>query len=365
MVVPAQPSPDDAGTAAPPAVNDQPLAQSPAARGMALITGAWLAQAVQVAAQVGIADVLATGALSATAVADRTGTHPDAVSRLLRALAHAGVVAEDGTPGPDPERRFGLTDVGRLLRSDVPGSLHPFAIMMGSDWVWRSWGAMAHTIRTGETAFEHLFGAPVFAYYAEHPEAARIGAAGLTGRSAAENEAIVDGWRFGTPRRVVDVGGGEGTLLRAVLRHLPEARGALLEMPHVVDLAREAMCGAAEADRLDLVAGDFFAEVPSGADLYLLKKVLHDWADEPAAAVLRAVRAAMPAGSRLLVVEHVVPADGRPSFAVLLDLLMLVYAGGRERTELEYRRLFAASGLTLARVLPTAAGISVLEAVPG
>jgi hypothetical protein len=341
----------------------------PAARAMRLLTGAWIARAVQVATLVGVPDALADGPLPLAELAARTGTRPDPLYRVLRALATVGVVAEEagdagGTPAdgtPDP--RFRLADVGTCLRSDVPGSLGPFAVMSGSDWVWRSWGAMEHTLRTGETAFDSVFGSPLFDYYAGHPDAAAVGAAGLTSRSAAENDAILAACDLGAARRIVDVGGGEGTLLRAVLRAHPGTTGVLLEMPHVVEFARRAVAGAPEAGRAEFVAGDFFAEVPGGGDVYLLKKVLHDWADEPAAAILRSVRAALPEGARLLVVEHVVLPGNEPSFAKLLDLLMLVYAGGRERSEAEFRLLLATAGLTLTRVVPTAAAVSVLEAV--
>jgi hypothetical protein len=338
---------------------------------MRLLTGAWIARTVQVAALLGVPDALADGPLPLAELAARTGTRPDPLYRVLRALATVGVVSEeDGGVSISVESdgtrttRFRLTDVGTYLRSDVSGSLGPFAVMMGSDWVWRSWGAMGHTLRTGETAFDSVFGSPVFDYYAHHPDAAEIGAAGLTSRSAAENGGILTAYDLGAARRIVDVGGGEGSLLRAALRAHPAMTGVLLEMPHVVELARRAIDGAPEADRAEFVAGDFFTEVPAGGDVYLLKKVLHDWPDEAAAAILRSVRAALRNGDRLLVIEHVVLPGDEPCFAKLLDLLMLVYAGGRERTEAEFAQLLATAGLTLTRVVPTAAQVSVLEAVP-
>jgi SAM-dependent methyltransferase len=338
---------------------------------MRLLTGAWLARAVQVAAVVGVPDALADGPLPIDELASRTGTLPDPLFRVLRALATIGVVAEvDGgtgsvTAGTDeaPTPRFRLGELGTCLRSDVPGSLRPFAVMMGADPAWRSWGAMEHTVRTGETAFDSVFGSPLFDYYAAHPDAAAVGAAGLTSRSAAEDDAVLDAHDLSGARRIVDVGGGEGSLLRAALRRHPAATGVLLEMPHVIEFARRAIDGAQEASRAEFVAGDFFAEVPPGGDVYVLKKVLHDWPDEPAAVILRSVRDALAEGARVLLVEHVVPPGDQPSFAKLLDLLMLVYAGGRERTEDEFRRLLAAAGLVLSRVTPTAAAVSVLEAV--
>ena len=224
---------------------------------MRMITGAWVAQAVYVAAQLGIADVIATeGPRSPGDLAERVDADPDALYRVLRALAGVGVFTEraDGT--------FALTPLAESLRSDVPGSLRAFAIMMGGEGVWRSWGEVLHTVRTGEPAFDHVFGMPVFDYYAANPAAARVGAAGLSARSAGENAAIVAAYDFSAADCVMDVGGGEGSLLRAILAAHPQLRGVLFEMPHVVDLARAALVGAPEIDRCELVAGDFFTAIP-------------------------------------------------------------------------------------------------------
>jgi hypothetical protein len=230
--------------------------------------------------------------------------------------------------------------------------------------VWRSWGEVLHTVRTGEPAFEHVFGMPVFDhYYAAHPAAARVGAAGLSARSAAENAAIVAAYDFSTADYVMDVGGGEGNLLRTILAAHPRLRGALFELPHVVDLARSALVEASETDRCELLAGDFFTAVPHRGSLLLLEKVIHDWTDERAATILRNCRAALPVGGRLLLMENVIPPGNGPSFGKWLDLLMLVYAGGRERTAEEFHGLLATSGFEMKQVVPTAANVFVIEAV--
>jgi hypothetical protein len=338
--------------------DDPVVTDPPAVAIMRMITGAWVAQAVYVAAELGIADVIAAeGPRSPEHLAERVDADPDALYRVLRALAGVGVFTEcaDGA--------FGLTPLAESLRSDVPGSLRAFAMMMGGDAVWRSWGEVLHTMRTGEPAFTHIFGMPVFDYYAANPAAALVGAAGLTARSAGENAAIVGAYDFTGVASVMDVGGGEGSLLRAILQAHPQLQGVLYEMPHVVALARTALAGTPETDRCELVAGDFFTEIPCGESLLLLKKVIHDWTDERAMAILRNCRAALPEGGRLLLVENVVPPGNEPSFAKWLDLLMLVYAGGRERTTDEFRDLLATSGFELKRVIPTAANICVMEAV--
>ena len=236
--------------------------------------------------------------------------------------------------------------------------------MNGERWVWRSWGEIEHSVRTGKPAFEHVFGAPLFEYYAAHPEAGRVSVEALNSLSAADNAAIVAGYGFPVAGTVVDVGGGQGSLLAAVLAANPGLRGVLFERPAVVDMARPRLEAAGLADRCALVAGDFFAEVPSGGDIYLLKKVVHDWNDEDARSILARCRAAMPGTARLLVADLVVPEGNRPSEAKWLDLLMLVYVGGRERTEAEHRDLLASAGFALGRVVPIASGISLLEAFP-
>ncbi len=332
----------------------------------AMVTGAWVAQAIYAAARLDVAEVLASeGPLGAHALAQRVGADADALHRLLRALAARGVFAQDD------QGRFGLTPSAECLRAGVPGSVRDFAIMMGSAPVWRSWEAVMHSVRTGEPAFDHVFGMPIFDYYSRDPEAAAIGASGLTSRSLVENVAVTAAVDLADAQTILDVGGGQGSLLRAFLVAHPGLRGTLFDMPHVVEYAREAAAQDAgltdaghDGDRLSFVAGDFFAQVPGRHDLVILKKVLHDWPDEQATTILRRCRDALSPRGRVLVVENLVLPGNTASFAKWLDLLMLVYAGGRERTEDEYRVLLAGAGLELRGVLPTTSGITVLEAVP-
>jgi len=330
----------------------------PASQLIGMLTGAWVAQALCVAAQLGIADELQLGPKSSEALAETTHTDASALYRLLRTLASVGVFAE----GED--RAFGLTPLAELLRSNTPNSLRAFAIMLGAEWHWRTWGEALYSVRTGRPAFDSIFGTPVFEYYAEHPDAARVASEGLASRSRLENTAIVAAYEFGVATSIVDVGGGQGALLLSILGANPGARGLLFERSQVIAMARSLVESAGGAARCDLVPGDFFTSVPAGHDVYLLKKVIHDWDDERAGMILRNCRVAMRPGARLLVLETVVPSGNEPSFAKLLDLLMLVYAGGRERTAGEYRELLGSAGFQLRRVLPTASGLSVLEAVP-
>jgi len=331
--------------------------ERPASQLIGMLTGAWVAQALCVAAELGIADELRNGPKSSEALAETTHADASALYRLLRTLASVGVFTE----GKD--RAFGLTPLAELLRSDAPNSLRAFAIMVGAEWHWRTWGEALYSVRTGRPAFDSIFGAPVFEYYAEHPDAARVASEGLASRSRLENTEIA-AYEFGAAASIVDVGGGQGALLLSILGANPGARGLLFERSQVIAMARPLVESAGGAARCDLVPGDFFTSVPAGHDVYLLNKVIHDWDDGRAGMILRNCRVAMRAGARLLVLETIVPSGNEPSFAKLLDLLMLVYAGGRERTEAEYRELLGSAGFQLRRVLPTASGLSVLEAVP-
>jgi hypothetical protein len=335
-----------------------PAEVAPAQTLLRMITASWIAQAIYVAAKLGVADLLISGPQSPGHLAERTGAHPRALYRVLRALASVGIFAE-GSDG-----RFGLTPLAEPLRSDTPDSLRPFAIMMGSEWAWRSWGEIMHSVRTEMSAFEQVYGSPLFEYYAKNPEAARIFSEGLTSRSRPENAAVVAAYDFSGARTMVDVAGGQGSLLAAILAANPKARGILFDLPHVIAMARQTLEKAGVAERCELVSGDFFSAVPAGGDVYILKKVIHDWDDAQAPAILRTCRAAIPAHGRLLLIELVIPPGNEPSFGKLLDLLMLVYPGGRERTEAEHRDILASAGFRLERVIPTASTVSIVEAVP-
>ena len=324
---------------------------------MELASGAWRAQALYAAAKLGIADHLRERSRSAAELAAATGTHPDAMFRLMRALVSVGVFAGDTNGG------FELTPVGELLRSDVAGSLRAFAIMQGERWVWKSWGEIEFSMRTGRSAFEHVFGASLFDYYNAHPEAGEVSAAALNSLSTADNNAIAGSYPFGGAT-IVDVAGGRGSLIATILSQHPGAQGVLLERPAVTDAASRSLAAAGVADRCDVVAGDFFTAVPTGGDVYLLKKVLHDWDDDHARAILRRCRAAMHPAARLLIAEFVLPENDCPSPAKWVDLLMLVYVGGRERTQAEYADLLASAGFALERAVVTEAVIGLLEARP-
>ena len=332
-------------------------AATPAAL-LRVLAGGWITQAVYISAKLGVADLLQAQPRSCNSLAECTRTHPHALYRVLRALASVGIFHED------ENRCFRLTPMAEHLRSDAPGSLRAFAIMLGEREHWRAWEGLMHSVQTGNCAFEQVFGMPHFEYFERHPESGRVFDAAMTSRSGSENQAIIAAYDFANARTVVEVGGGQGSLLEAILRINREARGVLFDLAQVIASARNRMEEAEQSTRCEFVAGDFFTAVPSGGDLYVLKKVIHDWDDERATVILSNCRRAMAAAGRLLLIEPVVPEGNDPSFSKLLDLLMLVWtSGGLERTRAEHEALLSAAGFKLRRVIPTHVGVDMLEAV--
>jgi hypothetical protein len=332
-------------------------ASPPSTTLLQMMTGYWVSQALYVAAKLGIADLLADGPVDCEDLAASTDSHAPSLQRVLRALASVGVFTEV-SPGA-----FALTPLGELLRTETPGSMRALAIMYAEEQ-YRAWGELVHSVRTGEMAFDHQFGMGYFEYLAQHPEADRVFNEAMTGWTHQLVGAVVDTYDFSPFKTVVDVGGGYGALLAAILQSNPGTQGILFEQPHVVASATEQLVAAGVADRCTVVGGDFFAAVPAGGDAYVLSQILHDWDDEHCVAILGQCRQAMPDHGKLLVVELVLPEGDEPFLGKWLDLHMLVLLGGRERTAAEYDALFQAAGFKLARVVPTPPGPSVVEAVP-
>ena len=326
-----------------------------------MIRGHHLTHALQAAAELGVADLLADGPRSCAALAEATGAHAPLLHRLLRFLASNGVFAET-EPG-----MFALTPEAELLR-DVPGSLRGVALLQG-ELGTLCWRELADVVRTGRTGYQLATGMTEWEYYAQNPQAGAVFNAGMTALSQGQAEAILGAYEFPETGTVVDVAGGHGTLLAALLQARPRLRGILFDMPRVVAGAGPLLENAGVAGRCEVVGGDMFAAVPDGGDLYTLKMILHDWDDERAGAILRNCRRAMGERGRLLIVDTVVPpgpATQSPEFAVACgrDLNMMAWTGGRERTAEEFRELLDAAGLRLLRVVPTATPLSLVEASP-
>jgi hypothetical protein len=329
----------------------------PEARLTQLALGSLVSQAIYVAAKLGVADLLADGAKSAEELASATGAHAPSLYRVMRALDSCGVFAERA------DGRFELTPVAVPLRSNVVGSMRDAAIFMGEEWHWRVWGHTLHSVMTGEAAWERANGVPVFEFFAANPEPARIFDRAMTSMSNLATAAVLEAYDFSGVELLVDVAGGEGGVLTSVMHAYPQLRGVLFDLAHVIENARTRVASEGVADRCELVAGDFFASVPAGADAYVMKHIIHDWDDERAALILRNIARAMRDDGRVLLIESVITRGAESHFGKILDIEMLTSPGGKERTAQEYRELFARAGLSLTRIVPTRSPYSVIEAV--
>ena len=342
-------------TAAAATVNTQPV--PPEAVLTQIAFGAMMTQALYVAAKLGIADLIAAKPQTISDLASATRTHERALYRVLRSLASIGVFTE-----VEP-KVFGLTPLGEPLRSDAPNSMRSGAIFMGEEWHWRVWGNMLYSVQTGKPAWGHVHGAEVFDYFADHPQEAEIFNRAMTDMSVGTAPAIVEAYDFSPVSTLVDIAGGHGFLLSQVLKANPGMKGVLFDVEPVIAGAGALLEREGVAERVEKVAGDFFAEVPRGADAYMMKHIIHDWDDERCLTILRNINAAMNAEGRVLIIEVVVPEGNEPHYSKLLDLEMLASPGGAERTAEEYRELLAAAGFRLTRIVPTKSPFSIIEAV--
>lgn len=322
-----------------------------------MTSGYWISQSIYAAAKLGIADLLKDGAKNCEELATATGTKARSLYRVMRALAQVGVFAEK------QEGSFSLTPLSACLQSDIPGSVRALAILFGEEQ-YKAWGDILHSVRTGESSFEHLFGMPVFEYYAQNPEAEKTFNAAMTSGSDAEKAAVVQTYDFSNIRKLVDIGGGQGSFISAILKANPTLQGVLFDLPSVVEGAPNVISAEGVADRCEIVGGSFYESVPSGADAYILKHVLHDWDDETSLTILKNCHSAIEENGKLLVVEQIVPPGNEPALAKFMDVnMMMLHPGGCERTEAEYQALFEAAGFKLTKVIPTRAMVSVIEAV--
>jgi hypothetical protein len=332
-------------------------AAPPHAQLIQMAMGNWVSQILYVAARLGLADHLAQGRKSADELAGVTGTHAPSLFRLMRTLAHLGILEHDGS------NHFGLTPLGEALKTGAPGSARSTVLTIASDWWSRGVGQVLYSVQTGKSGFEKALGMPVFEWLARNPREASMFSETMVGFHGAEPPAVAAAYDFSGLATIVDVGGATGNLLSAILARYPESRGLLYDLPHVVRDAPALLQARGCAERVSIESGSFFEKVPSGGDAYLLSHIIHDWSEEQCLIILGNCRRAMKPGSRLLIVEMVLPSNGQPHPGKMLDLIMLVAPGGRERTEPEYATLLSQAGLRLARVVPTESAVSVVEAV--
>ncbi len=330
--------------------------EPPAAALLRLATGYRVTQALYVVVKLGVPDRLASGPKSAEILARELKVHPDRLFRVLRALASFGVLTLDASD------RFGLTPVGELLRADVPGSLAAMVIFQAED-LYPTFADLPHSVRTGETAFNHLHGVGHFDYLASHPEANATFNRAMTSSAFSGGDPLL-GYSLRGRRVFVDVGGGRGHLLATVLRANPELRGILFDLPAAVEEAPSVLAAAGVGDRCEIRTGSAFESIPPGGDVYAMSRILHDWPDETALALLVNCRKAIQEGGVLLLREAVLPDGVVPPTRSLADLTMMVMTGGRERTEAEWRGLLERARFSLRRVVPSRATQDLIEAVP-
>lgn len=322
-----------------------------------IMQGMWVSQIASAFTQLGIPDLIAAGKQDLDALAKESGANAQALHRLMRGAQTIGLCVESAP------KQFELTPVGATLRANVPGSMRDLVLAETAPGHWLPWGRLADSVRTGKPMTTETLGTDAWTYYAKNPEEGQCFARGMGNISAIAAEHVAAVYDPSSATRIVDVGGSEGVMLRGLLRRAPNARGVLFDRADIIEYAKTAVAAKEFSDRIELVGGDFFKEVPAGGDLYILKHILHDWSDEECEAIVKNVHRASAPNGKLLIIEMLLPDQPQPSPASLMDLNMMVMVGGRERTEGEFRELLERCGYTLARVLPTAGTFNVLEAV--
>jgi hypothetical protein len=323
-----------------------------------LVTGYQVSQALHVAATMGLCDLLADGPRSVAELAEAAGADARSLARLMRALVAVGLYVSDG------DERFSNTELGDGLRADAPRSVASRARLAGRAFHWRAYGSLEHSIRTGESAFVAVHGESVWDYLAKRPDEQKVFDEAMTALSQAVADEVVDAYDFGRFGTVVDVGGGRGMLLAAVLSRYSSVDGVLFDQPDVVAGAHELLSASGVSQRCRVVGGSFFDSVPEGGDAYLLKSVIHDWPDAESVEILRTCRRSMPTHGRLLLLEQLLDESPDPVRTAFSDLTMLVMAAGQERTTDEYRSLLAAAGFDLTRTVSTGTDVFIIEAAP-
>ncbi len=323
-----------------------------------MIQGFWVSRAIYVAAELRLADFVEEGPKTAEALAEATDTHAPSLYRVLRALASVGVFSEDA------EGRFALTPVAATLQSNKPGSLREFAMVELAADHYPAWEAVLHSVKTGEVAFHKVFGMDAWAHRAENREHGELFDEAMASFGNVVNQTVIESYDFSQFSTVVDVGGGDGSLLAALLKAHPSTRGILFDLPQVTPTAEQNLGAHGLSDRCDVVAGDFLESVSSGADAYVMKWIIHDWSDEDSTTIFQNCRRAMGKDSKLLIVEAIIPPGNEPSFHKFMDLNMMVMLGGQERTEAEYRALLEAADFEMIGISDTHTEMKVIEAIP-
>ncbi|MFF7024679.1 methyltransferase [Streptomyces klenkii] len=315
-----------------------------------ILQGAWKARAIHVAVELGLPALLQDGPRTVADLAAAAGAHEPTLRRLLRLLAASGIFEEVGH-----DDLYGHNALSEVLLPDPTSPVATDARFQAAPWHWRAWERLAHSVRTGEASFDVANGVSFWQLTQQDPQARELFNHAMGSVSLAESRQVAEAYDFSGADTVVDIGGGRGSLMAALLESAPGARGVLLERPEVAGEARALLESRGVGERCEVLPGDFFETIPAGADLYLIKHVLHDWDDEDVLRILRRIAAAMAPGSRLLVIDNLI--DERPAASTLfVDLLLLVLVGGAERSESDFATLLEKAGLTVERSLPCGSG---------
>jgi O-methyltransferase domain/Dimerisation domain len=322
-----------------------------------LLTGLYIAGAIGTLAQLRVPDLLEHGPRSASELAQEIKADRDALYRLMRATASVGVLSE----GPDG--KFSQTPLSAVLRTNANPSLRGLAAIQSTEWHCMGWANLEYCVRTGKQALDKVYGMPIFKYFEQHPDLASVFNEAMSNLSSIDGPAVVDAYSFEGINSIVDVAGGHGFLLSLILARYPKMTGTLYEAPSVIAGAKSGPLKPM-LDRCTFSSGDMFSSVPSGADAYIMKHIIHDWPDDLCIRILEACRKGVNAKGKLLVVDNVIQPGNDFAPGKFLDVQMLIFPGGRERSEKQFRDLFAASGWRLSRIIPTAAPESIVEGVP-
>jgi len=318
------------------------------------IMGEAVSRCLQVLAKLLIADRLAQSPETAEVLARETSTHAQSLYRVLRTVASVGVFRED------EQGRFHMTPTAELLRTDVPDSMQPWLVLRGEEWHRSSWNKLYATVSTGETAFNIAHNEGLFDHLKHDPDAATVFNKAMAATKGF-TQSIVDAYDFSGTQKIIDVGGGYGSLLSAILQKNTHLQGILYDTKKVTTEARKGIEDAGLASRCEIIAGDFFSSVPSGADTFLLRRIIHDWDDEKSIKILKNCRQAMDNGGKLLLAETIIEHGNALSPGKFYDIDMMVMVGGLERTLDEYSVLFEAAGFTLTNVVSTKSNMSIME----
>jgi hypothetical protein len=331
---------------------------NPAQQVMQVATSYMATTALYAALELKLPDALASGPQSAAQLAALSGAMEDPIFRVLRLLASLGL-CEETAP-----RTFALTPAGQLLRSDVPGSLRNIAYMVSDPTHFQIYANVMHSMKTGRPATEYTWGMPPFEYLARNPAYAKVFNDAMTSFSAPIGNAALEAYDFSGIGTLVDVAGGHGEILMLILKAHPTMRGIVCDLEHVVEGATPRIAAAGLSDRMRAVPCDFFASIPDGGDAYIMKHILHDWYDDKASVILKNIARAMgPKKGKVILLESVIAAGNAPDLGKFIDIEMMLFPGGKERTEAEFGALFASAGFTLTKVVPTRSPVCVIEAV--